>query len=43
MGKSVETLEFNPKALPRDQLFGTLDCDTSEWKDGVITSLICRR
>ena len=42
MGKSVETLEFNPKALPRDQLFGKLDSDTGDWKDGVITSLIRR-
>ncbi len=36
----VTTFEVNPKALPRNHIFGKLDTDTGEWKDGVITALI---
>ncbi len=39
-GESIGSLEFNPKALPYDQLFGKMDCNTGEWKDGVITALV---
>ena len=39
-GEFVETFEVNPKALLRSHLFGKLDFDTGEWRDGVITALV---
>ena len=39
-GHCVETFSFNPKAIPRKNLFGKLDIDTGQWKDGVVTSLL---
>ncbi|KNC47878.1 cytoplasmic dynein 2 heavy chain 1 [Thecamonas trahens ATCC 50062] len=35
---SVVTQVMNPKALPRQQLLGSLDLDTREWADGVLTA-----
>jgi len=29
---------MNPKALPRHQLLGSLNPDTREWADGVLTA-----
>jgi dynein heavy chain 2, cytosolic len=29
---------MNPKALPRAQLLGSLNPDTREWTDGVLTA-----
>ena len=28
---------MNPKAMPRTQLLGSIDMDTREWTDGVLT------
>ena len=28
---------MNPKALPRNRLLGSIDIDTREWSDGVLT------
>jgi DNA replication protein DnaC len=39
-GESITSFAFNPKGLPRNQLFGKLDSDTGDWTDGVITALV---
>ena len=31
-------IRMNPKALPRHQLLGSLNLDTREWTDGVLTA-----
>lgn len=36
-GQAVVTHVMNPKAMPRQQLLGSMDLDTREWKDGVLT------
>ncbi|GMH82520.1 hypothetical protein TrST_g11065 [Triparma strigata] len=36
-GQPVITHVMNPKAMPRQQLLGSMDLDTREWKDGVLT------
>ena len=28
---------MNPKAIPRNKLLGSIDIDTREWSDGVLT------
>ncbi|KAI3384587.1 hypothetical protein SNEBB_000072 [Seison nebaliae] len=38
MGKKIITHVCNPKSLPRQQLLGSIDIDTREWTDGVLTS-----
>ena len=37
LGKQVKQYVMNPKALPRQQLLGSIDMDTREWSDGVLT------
>jgi hypothetical protein len=34
----LEPARMNPKALPRHQLLGSLNLDTREWTDGVLTA-----
>ncbi|PAA68244.1 hypothetical protein BOX15_Mlig013490g1 [Macrostomum lignano] len=36
-GKMVKQYVMNPKAMPRTQLLGSIDLDTREWSDGVLT------
>ncbi|XP_076446844.1 LOW QUALITY PROTEIN: cytoplasmic dynein 2 heavy chain 1-like [Babylonia areolata] len=36
-GKQVKEYIMNPKAMPRQQLLGSIDMDTREWTDGVLT------
>ena len=36
-GQLVTTHVMNPKSMPRQQLLGSMDLDTREWKDGVLT------
>jgi len=36
-GRPVLTHVMNPKSMPRQQLLGTMDLDTREWSDGVLT------
>ena len=36
-GKVVKQYVMNPKAMPRTQLLGSIDMDTREWSDGVLT------
>jgi dynein heavy chain 1 len=31
---------IDPKAISKDQLYGTLDGTTLEWTDGIFTSLL---
>ncbi|XP_075248310.1 cytoplasmic dynein 2 heavy chain 1-like [Convolutriloba macropyga] len=35
--KKVVLYTMNPKAMPRQQLLGSIDLDTREWTDGVLT------
>lgn len=35
---AVKTHVMNPKAMDRKQLLGSMDLDTREWTDGVLTS-----
>lgn len=37
MGKMVKQHTMNPKAIPRSQLLGSIDLDTREWTNGVLT------
>lgn len=36
-GRPVVTHVVNPKSMPRQQLLGSMDLDTREWCDGVLT------
>jgi dynein heavy chain 2 len=36
-GQKVVVYVMNPKSMPRQQLLGSMDLDTREWKDGVLT------
>ncbi|CAM9144794.1 unnamed protein product [Heterosigma akashiwo] len=36
-GQKVVTYVMNPKSMPRQQLLGSMDLDTREWNDGVLT------
>ena len=36
-GQAVKVYIMNPKAMPRPQLLGSMDHDTREWTDGVLT------
>ena len=36
-GRVVKQYVMNPKAMPRTQLLGSIDMDTREWSDGVLT------
>lgn len=38
VGKPVTNHVMNPKAMDRKQLLGSMDLDTREWTDGVLTS-----
>jgi dynein heavy chain 2 len=38
MGTPVTIHALNPKAMPRSTLLGSLDADTREWRDGVLTA-----
>lgn len=38
LGQAPQLHVLNPKALPRQQLLGSLDLDTREWHDGVLTA-----
>ena len=40
LGKPVMVIVMNPKAMSRSELLGSLDCDTREWKDGVLTHAV---
>lgn len=37
VGQVVKQYVMNPKAMPRTQLLGSIDMDTREWSDGVLT------
>ena len=37
IGRVVKQYVMNPKAMPRTQLLGSIDMDTREWSDGVLT------
>lgn len=37
-GKMIKTYVMNPKAIPRNKLLGSIDVDTREWTDGVLTA-----
>lgn len=39
-GQSVDISDLNPKSVTNDQLFGTMNGATQEWKDGLLSSLI---
>ncbi|RKP16390.1 hypothetical protein ROZALSC1DRAFT_9614, partial [Rozella allomycis CSF55] len=34
---NAQTIVINPKAMDKPYLLGTMDVDTREWKDGVLT------
>lgn len=40
----VESVSYliDPKAIPKEHLYGTLDMTTREWTDGLFTSIIRR-
>lgn len=38
LGRKLKTHKMNPKAIDRKQLLGSLDLDTREWTDGVLTA-----
>lgn len=40
----VESVPYliEPKAIPKDSLYGTLDVTTREWTDGLFTSILRR-
>lgn len=38
LGKKPITYKMNPKAMPRQQLLGSMNLDTREWSDGVLTA-----
>jgi dynein heavy chain 2 len=38
MGHKPIVYKINPKAMPRQQLLGSLNLDTREWTDGVLTA-----
>ncbi len=38
LGRAPHVYTVNPKALPRAQLLGSMNLDTREWSDGVITA-----
>ena len=38
-GQPVIVHAFNPKAIPREKLLGSLDPNTREWRDGVLTKV----
>uniref|UniRef100_A0A915E882 Cytoplasmic dynein 2 heavy chain 1 n=1 Tax=Ditylenchus dipsaci TaxID=166011 RepID=A0A915E882_9BILA len=37
-GHPIITYTINPKSMPRARLLGSMDLDTREWSDGIITS-----
>jgi dynein heavy chain 2 len=37
-GQAVVTHVMNPKSMPRQRLLGSMDVDTREWTDGVLTA-----
>ena len=37
IGREVKVYTMNPKALPRHKLLGSIDIDTREWSDGILT------
>ncbi|KAF8787223.1 Dynein beta chain like protein [Argiope bruennichi] len=39
-GEKPLALDLNPKAVTNDELFGTINPATREWKDGLLSSLI---
>jgi dynein heavy chain 1, cytosolic len=39
-GVKGETYVIDPKAIKKDQLYGSLDGTTLEWTDGVVTSIL---
>jgi len=41
-GVKAEAYLLDPKAITKDQLFGTLDSTTREWTDGLFTGLLRR-
>jgi dynein heavy chain 2 len=38
LGAKPTVYQMNPKAMPRQQLLGSLNLDTREWTDGVLTA-----
>jgi dynein heavy chain 2 len=38
LGSKPVVYRLNPKAMPRQQLLGSLNLDTREWSDGVLTA-----
>jgi dynein heavy chain 2 len=38
LGSRPVVHRINPKAMPRQQLLGSLNLDTREWTDGVLTA-----
>ena len=38
MGKNLKQYIMNPKAMPRACLLGSMDTQTQEWTDGVLTN-----
>lgn len=40
LSQKTRSYIIDPKAISKDQLFGTLDATTREWKDGIFTSIL---
>lgn len=38
LGRKLVVYKMNPKAMARQQLLGSLNLDTREWTDGVLTA-----
>lgn len=38
LGRRPVVYKMNPKAMPRQQLLGSMNLDTREWSDGVLTA-----
>ncbi len=38
LGRKPIVYKMNPKAMPRQQLLGSMNMDTREWSDGVLTA-----
>jgi dynein heavy chain 2 len=39
-GELIETFVLNPKVMEKGKLLGSLDSNTGEWKDGLLTTII---
>lgn len=43
IGRKTIVYKMNPKAMPRQQLLGSMNMDTREWSDGVLTAAARRQ